>query len=210
MIASQQEIERALLDVRRAYRLLHRYQRAALDVAKYVGSQLGLSYRDGCPRFSNTAPRNGKNAFGCWAWDWLNFVHFDFNFYRNVGENREIGLTIMIVSDTGIYFGEPRDNAEPDDAAFAPAEYSKTKVGFLFFREWMEEWGHQLYAQDALRSFLGQEGVLPKILSDGGCIGKCYDFSQLSNEASTEAVITEVIQFANAGGFSLERIKKTA
>jgi len=117
---------------------------------------------------------------------------------------------MMLVSDTGIYLGETRDSTEPDDATFASAEASQTKVGFLFFREWREEWGHQLYTQDALRSFLGQEGALPKILTDGGCIGKCYDFSQLSNEASTEALITEVIQFANAGRFPVERIKKTA
>lgn len=41
------EIADALLDVRKSYRLLHDYQRAALDAASYIGNRLGLSYQGG-------------------------------------------------------------------------------------------------------------------------------------------------------------------
>ena len=51
MNISQKEIEKALVDVRKAYRLLHDYQQAVLDAAKYIGSRLGLELRRRLPVF---------------------------------------------------------------------------------------------------------------------------------------------------------------
>jgi hypothetical protein len=209
MNASIEEVERALLDVRRAYRLLHDYQRAALDAAKYVGSQLGFAYRDGYARFSAPAPKNGKNALGCWAWDWLNFVHFDLNFFRNIEGEKELGLSIMLFGDTGIYLGNARQDEEPDNSTFPAAEHSKTKVGFLLFRDWEDEWDGLFFGRDGMRRFLEQDGSMPEAISSTCVVGKCFDFSQLANEDSTERLITDLIQFAKTKGFTLERIKES-
>jgi hypothetical protein len=209
MNSSSHNVERALVDVRRAYRLLHDYQRAALDTAKYIGAQLGVTYRDGYPRFSDPAPKKGRNALNCWAWDWLNFVHFDLNFFKPLQQG-ELGLSIMFFSDTGIYSGEPSESADPNHLTFASVENSKTQVGFLLFPTWNDEWDRLLYDHDALRCFLQNDGKLPDALQLGGCIAKCFNFSQMSNQSATDEVITALIQFAEGAGHHLERIKKLA
>jgi hypothetical protein len=210
MTPSKTEISSVLVDVRRAYRLLYDYQSAALDAVKYVGSQLGFSYRDGYPRFSDAAPRRGKGAFDCWAWDWLNFVHFDFNFYRTTEATQELGLSIMLFSDSGFYISENQGAVKTDTTTFALAEHSETKIGFVLYRvqEWQEEWDELFYEKDAIRRFLQHDGDLHPEIRNSGAFGKCFDFAQLADETSTEAVITELIRTAEAHGFPLERIKK--
>jgi len=98
MSSSKVEIDQALLDVRKAYRLLHDYQRAALDAVKYIGSQLGFTYNGGSPRFSSCAPRPGKGQLNLWAWDWLNIVCHDFDFISESKEPEVLGLKIRLFS----------------------------------------------------------------------------------------------------------------
>ena len=201
------EIELALIDVRKAYRLLHDYQRAAMDAAKYIGAQLGFSYAGGWPRFSDCSPREGKGSLDNWAWDWLNLVFYEFYFEKEIGGNEFLCLSILSFGDTGYFISDSPAADRTDVATFAEAENSGTKVGFLLYRTWNEEF-NRFYDDKNVRRFLGNHGTVPEDLKETEILGKCCDFSRLADELSTEEVINELVRHAQSNGFPLERIKK--
>ena len=206
--SSQPEIERALVDVRRAYRLLHDYQRAALDAVNYLGAQLGLTYRGGWPKFSGCAPRNGRGSLDCWAWDWLNLVFYDFDFtWTAAGE--EFYLSVSLVSDTGYYLRQDPAAERTDVGAFAPAEVSATKVGFLLYRQWEDEYNRFKEDPEEFRRFFANDGELPEDIQAAGLVGKSADFSRLADQESADALIAELVHRARQHGYPLARIRKT-
>ena len=207
MSASTKEIDQALLTVRRAYRLLHDYQRAALDAAKYIGAQLGFTYDGGYSNFSNCAPRDGKGDLDNWSWDWLNLVFYDFTFTRKIGA-KEVHLSIWLFSDTGYFISDHTAAEHTDVTTFAPVENSGTQLGFLLYRVWNNAYDQFRYDKDGVRRFLENDGEVPGNLKDAGILGKCCDFSRLSDEASTDAVIGELVQLAKSSGFPLERVNR--
>lgn len=205
MNTSKLEIDSALVDVRRAYRLLHDYQRAALDAAKYVGIKTGFEYAGGYPLFSNCSPRNGKGILESWSWDWLNLFFYDFHFTRKVDGERTLNLSMWLFSDTGYYVSDDPAPVETDVSTFAPVEKSSTKIGFLMYLNWEPEFDELFYKnRDAIRTFLETNGELPAGLRNAGAFGKCYDFAQLSDEESAGQVIAELINLAAMHGYLLE------
>lgn len=196
------QIESALIDVRRSYRLIHDYQRAVLDAVKYVGAHLGLTYRGGYPLFSDCSPRNGKGALENWAWDWLNLVFYDFHFNNDIGKNH-FNLSIWVFSDTGFFMSNDPSAEQTDVATFAASESSETKVGFILYREWKDEYNQFHQTKADLRRFI-ESGQLPTLLSAGGVAGKSFPFSRLTNAESTDMLIDELIQWAKASGFPME------
>ena len=208
MSASTKEIDQALLDVRKAYRLLHDYQRAALDSAKYIGAQIGFTYSGGYSAFSDCTPRDGKGSLDNWSWDWLNLVFYDFHFTREIDENKVLNLSIWLFSDTGYFISDSAAAEQTDVATFAPVENSETKVGFLLYRDWRDELNQFPSDKDAVCRFVENDGELPSKLKVAGILGKCCDFSRLSDEVSTDTVIAELVHMAQSNGFPLERMNK--
>jgi hypothetical protein len=208
MNISTVKIDGALLDVRKAYRLLHDYQRMALDAAQYIGTQLGLTYMGGYPYFSNCAPRKGQGKLECWAWDWLNLMFYDFHFQREVAKGQWLNLSIWLFSDTGYFISDNQARDQTDVNTFVPAEKAETKVGFLLYQHWKPEYDQLRDNEEYLRRFLEHGGELPDLLKNGGVLGKCCNFSQLADEASTEAVIDGLVNLAQDGKLPLNRIKK--
>ena len=208
MNASMVKIDEALLDVRKAYRLLHDYQRMALDATKYIGTQLGLTYKGGYPYFSDCAPRDGKGSLDNWAWDWLNLMFYEFHFQREITKDQWLNLSIWLFSDTGYFVSDVRAREQTDVNTFVPVDKAGTKVGFLLYRHWKQEYYQLKDNPEYLRRFLEHEGELPGLLKDDGVLGKCCDFSQLADEASTEAVIDGLVKLAQDGELPLNRVKK--
>ncbi|HKW28845.1 MAG TPA: hypothetical protein VJT54_05885 [Verrucomicrobiae bacterium] len=208
MNVSTAKIDEALLDVRKAYRLLHDYQRMALDAAKYIGTQLELTYVGGYPCFSKCAPRDGKGSLDNWAWDWLNLMFYEFHFHREITKDQWINLSIWLFSDTGYFISDDRARNQTDVNTFLPVDKAGTKVGFLLYRDWKQEYYRLRDNEEYLRRFLEHEGELPELLKDGGVLGTCCDFSQLADEASTEAVIDGLVRLAQDGKLPLNRVKK--
>lgn len=198
------EIAAALLDVRRAYRLLHDYQRAALDAANYIGTQLGFAYTGGYSNFSDCAPRDGKGSLENWAWDWLNLYFHEFHFMRNGDSEEAINLSIWLFSDTGYYGSSHPEPDETDISTFAKAEESGTKVGFIFYREWREEY-NIAYDDEPVRVFLSEGGKLPLLLEKAGIRATLRDFSAVAGQQSADVLLGELIHFANSNGFPLSR-----
>jgi hypothetical protein len=207
--STTKEIDQALLDVRKAYRLLHDYQRAALDAASYIGAQLGFSYSCGYSNFSNCAPRDGKSVIfrNTWAWDWLNLVFYDFCFSKKIGE-KDFNFSIWLFSDTGYFVSDNPEADQTDVNSFAPVEHSGTKVGFIMYHTWNKELDQFHSDKEAVRRFLENNGELPQAHKDAGVFAMCCDFSCLSNDESTEEVIAELVKLAKSHDFPLERVKK--
>jgi len=215
----------ALIDVRKAYRLLYDYQRAALDVATYISVQLGFTpYWGGVPRFSDCSPRSEKGSLDCWAWDWLNLIFYEFRFGKYIGDDEELRFSILLFSDTG-YFISDTLNGEANEqkkevSSFAEVERSGTKIGFLLYksskadRKKIDDAKAQfllcnsIQSKDACRRFLENEGEVPTELQEVGFLGKCYDFSCFCDAASSDAIINELVSAAQLRGFPLERVNK--
>ena len=207
MNPSTQEIELALTDVRRAYRLLHDYQRTVLDTAKYVGTQLGFTYDGGYPNFSSCAPRDGRGHLGCSSWDWLNLVFYDFHFTRKTADGKVLNLSIWHFGDTGYFVSDNPAADKTDVSTFAPAVSSGTKIAMLIYSEWL--YGDFRYNKDQIKQFLISGCTLPAGMIAGGVIGKCVDFLRLAREVSTDEVIDEFVRQVQGQGISLERIRKS-
>lgn len=76
MTTTYEELNNALADVRRAYRLVHAYQRRVSDLMTQVDQTLsatGLSFVQWRPLFNKASPRTSTPFFsgGRWAWDML-------------------------------------------------------------------------------------------------------------------------------------------
>lgn len=89
-----------------------------------------------------------------------------------------------------------------------PAEISESKVGFLIYREWRDEFNSFKDSRTEVKRFLETEIELPPLLKAGGVLGKCCEFSRISDEDSADGLLNELIQFAQANGVPLERVAK--
>ena len=196
------EISSALRDVRAAYRLLHDYQRAAIDTAIYIGDQFGFRQNGGWPRFSNAAPQSGYFA-GKWAWDWLNMVFFEFHFLRGDANVGLQSLSVLLISDTGL-IGCARE-PEPAPGSFPPIDQSSTKVGILFSRG---HWKQLRFLDDPMRfrAFIESGTLVGGAENDVMIHGKCYDYADLLDEAHCSGVISDLLDYSRGTDLPLIRV----
>jgi hypothetical protein len=204
MTPSTASIEQALLDVRKAYRLLHDYQRMVMDSVDYIGKQLGLSYGGGWPKFSDPTPKAGKGGPEFWAWDWLNMVQYEFHFGRDLPTGGSLGLSMLLVSDTGYFCSDKEPVEKTNVLDFLPADRSQSKIGFVMSAKgWHPEF---MQTKAGMRTFIETGGDLPPECAAAGMVARCYDLSRLITEDSTNGLIDELISVATASGISLQRV----
>jgi len=209
MSSSKAEIDQALVDVRRAYRLLHDYQRAALDTVKYIGTRLGFVYSDGCANFSEGTPRGSRrDLLDCWSWDWLNLVFYDFTFTQDPEAKDPVRFAIWLFSDTGFFCSQESKPSQTDVSTFATPERSGTKIGFFIFRAWKSEYDGLKDDREQLRHFIETGGDLPRVFTEGGVVARCYDFSAVADQESTDKVISDLKELASNGRFLLNPVDR--
>lgn len=204
--ASTAAVEQALLDVRRAYRLIHDYQRMALDAVNHIGKQLGMTYAGGYPKFSDASPRPGKGELDFWSWDWLNLIFYEFHFTRTLPKGNLLRMSILLISDTACFDSGKEQRSDPSGGDFIAAEKSKTEIGFIISAK---NWPHPAFLHNnaGMKAFIESSGELPAEMSKEGVIGKCYPFSRLATENDTAALIEELISYANRCDIPLSRSK---
>jgi hypothetical protein len=193
------DLQPALLDVRRSFRLLYNYQRAAMDAASYIGNKLGFEYQGGYPKFSNSTPKASRGSLQNWAWDWLNMMFYEFHFLREVEGEPPLGLSMFLISDTGFFCSEQETPDKKDVAAFLPAEKSRTVVGFLLAPL---PWPGTAFIGDKekMKTFI-EQSKLPEVYRAQGAYAACHDFARVCDEASTDKLIEELI--AGAQGVNI-------
>ena len=197
---ARNKVRDALEDVRNAYRLLHNFQRLALDATKYIGDQLGLTFKGGYPHYSNRTPNAGNQNLTLWAWDWLNMYCYEFQFART--DETVITLSILLISDTGFFMGNHASKIET--SRFLPAEDSKTCIGFVMSNGAPTDTSFTGKSED-MKAFL-KDGKLPAEYERRGIVGLCYPFECLTSKASTDALIDKIVAESRVAGLALSRI----
>lgn len=201
-------IEASLLEVRKAYRLLHEYQRMVMDAASYVGQQLGFDYAGGYSKFSATAPGQGRGQLKNWAWDWLNFIEYEFHFTRR-REEGSMWLSILLISDTGYFCSKSEEADKRDVDSFLPVEEAGSKVGFLLSNtRWPEP--TFMRAKDGMKTFIEGSGELPLDFVKAGVIGRCWSLARLASEDEANRVVDDLVIAARENGIRLERVERKA
>jgi hypothetical protein len=197
------EPSQVFLDVRKAYRLLHDYQRMALDATNYIGKQLGLPYVGGWPKFSDASPKAGKGELDYWSWDWLNLVLYECHFSKVPMGTPGLKFSVLLISDTGYFCSEQESAEQTNVSDFLAVEQSRTMVGFIISGK---EWPHPAFLENKvqMKTFIETRGTLPSEYGAAGVIGKCYDFDRLVNQQETDALLRELIAFANGAGIPLK------
>lgn len=203
MSASQSQINHSLNNVRKALRLLHDYQRTALDAIGYVGRELGLNYHDSDSYFSDSNPKD----LGCWAWDWLPMMFYDVTFICGKGTSSPPRMTVWLLSDTGYFDSKDPTPEKTNVQTFSHAEESRTMLGFFFYREWKDEYDNLAEDRASMREFL-DKGRLPGNFTADGVVGMCADFSRITDVESADELVTELSELAKTGGFAIERVRK--
>lgn len=203
METNKSEIESVLSDVRRAYRLLHDYQRLALDSVAFIGRELRLTAVGGGPVFSDGAKIPG---FDRWAWDWLNLFAFRWVFGETTKEGTSVHLSILLLSDTASFLvGDTWKEPRVSDFQQS-AEQSETKV--LFFLCIGTE-----ATMVKIRDVVGKRSAVWALVSDlesarvelksSGIEMLSCNFASMSTQEGARCIVAELRQIAERSGIPL-------
>ena len=139
METTTENLSKALLDVRRAHRILYAYQRRMLDLAHFIQSKLDMPDFYGIKHFSKPIYGRSKGHtplniwHNMWAWDYL----YSYLFEYYLGE-KETGdklldykLSLIQYSDTGYFDKDGQKRCRISE--FGSEKESGSKL--LFFLE---------------------------------------------------------------------------
>jgi hypothetical protein len=202
------------LNVRKAYRLLHDYQRMVLDGVRYIEAQLDIPHKGGWTRFfSDEAVKDGNVDLGRSSWEWLPMMWYEFHFLKQIEPEKitpeYLVLSLFIISDTGWIEGDVKVEDIDDPFGYMPAEQSSSK--FIFILRKTNEWRENFPFIDKkvqMRDFIKEGGFLPDELLRKGYVGKCYHMSCLTSESEANKVVGDIIDFAKEKSWPLEYKKK--
>ena len=129
MTIAPNELVAALVDVRRAYRLLHAYHRRLLDILATVDDALvvgGLGF-DSWEPLNVDLPRRGTNKFfvNRWAWDFTPIYRVVSEWKSEPKSGTVRCVHIESIADTGY---DDSSDGEPNPACFSGAEESETQL----------------------------------------------------------------------------------
>ncbi|MEO8801793.1 MAG: hypothetical protein ABI375_00380 [Rudaea sp.] len=126
------EIEGLSLQLRRAYRLVHGYQRAIIDLSHEIMIRLGLDFFCWSPVFNDTPPRCTTDLSRKWSWDLLPGYSIYFA-YTTPGpiQPGSYMLILWAEADTGFSkLCEDTKRGEPDFAQLDAPEHCATNFRF--------------------------------------------------------------------------------
>lgn len=150
METTTENLSNALLDVRRAHRILYAYQRRMSDLAYFIKCKLGMPDFYGFKHFSNPIYGRSKGHsrlniwHDMWAWDYL--YSYLFEYYLGVqktsDEVYEYKFSLIQYSDTGYFDQDGQRRCRISE--FGSEKESSSKL--LFFLEYKPkdrnwEWG---------------------------------------------------------------------
>ena len=199
-----EKIDQALLDVRKSYRLLYDYQRRILDLVKFIKGKYRLKYEGGYPKFSKSAPRDGRGNLENWAWDWLSMYFYEFHFYPQKNGDNDTHFSAFLLNDTG-YFLSAKDERlhRKTLSGFADVEKSETKLiliaGHNYWDAWNGDWLDSEFT-------LSPSGV--KVEGERILLFKQYDLSDFSTEIGAVSKLKDFSQFCAKNGCTLQYFEK--
>lgn len=203
------QINDALVDVRKAYRLLHDYQRLAMDAAAYIGRQLDIPYSGGWSKYEARSPREGSGTLSQTPWCLLNMMFYEFHFKQVHEDGRQLLFSILLISDTGFFLSDVENPSKARTQEYAPAEQSRTCIGFLTSTN-SKQWQGPAFAWNPvqMKRFIQTGGELPEEYEAAGIFGKCCDFARISSEEETSRLIDELVREFSRKGVPLKRLER--
>lgn len=145
-IQTPEDLNKTLLNVRKAHRLIKEYQERILNFIFYTKEKFNMPSVKGIRRFCNPFS-NYQSGYGrlkvwkdMWSWDFL--YSYEFEYYFGVDstrmEGKEFALSIFQISDSGFYKSKS-DNGN-DISTFLSPEESESLFMFVFEVSENEEW----------------------------------------------------------------------
>lgn len=147
MATTTENLSKALLDVRRAHRILYAYQRRMSDLAYFIKRKLDMPKFRGFKHFSRPISKSSGYLtiwHDMWAWDYLYSYLFEYYLgeQKTSDEAYEYKLSLIQYSDTGYFDQDGQKRGRISE--FGSEEESSSKL--LFFLEYKPkdrnwEWG---------------------------------------------------------------------
>lgn len=168
-------LEKVLIDVRTAYRLLHDYQRRLLDIVISIRDGYNRNYFQSQPKFSDRTPSKNDKHLDRWSWDWLNLYYTEFKFDSYSDGQNEHHFGIFLISDDGYYRNELIEKKE------SRWEEQKNKIFYGSDRVETQKFAHPAESDSKLILVAGVNIYKPE-----GVYGNSFNLPQfiLSSEQS--------------------------
>jgi hypothetical protein len=199
-----ENINQVLLDVRKSYRLLYEYQRKMLDIVKFVKGKYRLDYEGGYPKFSKSAPGEGRGNLENWAWDWLSMYFYEFHFYPQKHGDNLTHFSIFLLNDTGYFLTKKeKDIHRKTLSAFADVEKSESKLILIAGHNQWDAWNADWLD---IEFTLSPSGV--KREADKSLLFKQYNVADFANEAGAVFCLKDFSAFCAESGCTLKYFEK--
>jgi len=195
------DINDAMRDVRKAFRLLYSYQCKIRDLMRFISALVSRNCEYGYSRFSHSRSHKTATPLDYWIWDWLGMYFYEFKFEDTSIGNDKYSFSIWLVSDTGFFDKEPQGSKPKGKARlnlenYASTDESATKLIFAATKnasmdDFSDFYINQRKDSDAEYS----RRIANKIL-----LCKSYDISSFINEAETRKTVADFIAFCGKNG----------
>jgi|GEM_PF-2419462 hypothetical protein len=127
-----EKMEKALIDVRKAFRLLQVYQKAIFSLVGKIEANLGLIFDSWRPKYFRKPCKRSKKPYERYAWDFLPGYDTCFLFeVRNSVVNENWVLEVQVSADSSNYL---EVNGQPDPREFEAPENCKPFIQFSGFK----------------------------------------------------------------------------
>ena len=201
-------VHEALIDVRKAYRLLADYQRKVLDLVGFIGDSFGRNYSGGYSKYGAPTPRNGQGRLDRWSWDWLTMYFYEFHFGTEKVANDDIVFSVFVVSDTG-YYNEKYNNQRLDKREterFTNPKESETKLIFLIGKN---KWQHQgIFSENFNKPEFIMENEGVESDENGKMIFKSYLLTDFVNQNKAEEKLKDFEMYCKENNIDFKLQKK--
>lgn len=200
---TQKEINDALVDVRKAHRLIYQYQKRVIDIIYYIRERYSMPQFAGVRRFCNTI--NYKQGLkeeydvkmlrlerNMWGWDFLYSYLFEFYLGTKKFSKKEISFSIIEASDSGFYQSKQTNKHQTNISSFSDVEESETCLIFVFESVTSKKNDYVWDMDNAIQKLLEVEiEIITKTTEDNYFIAKKYNLTDFVDQSSTDKVIEE-------------------
>ncbi len=196
------ELQQALLDVRKAQRLLVAFHQRILPVIQKIGEDLDCNFDYWYPVNNGPTPKGNTNPFNRWYWDYSSLSDAIFFFLPENTESRNSApkgawaLTIRLQTDTGISdsFAQKSRNWDALDVKPSP-ETSQTQLVVSAFRSTQdtnENWAWWNMFKNEKHQFKG--GLVTGSYKNCEVLTQFIPVKDLMTEESVDSLINEFKQ----------------
>lgn len=182
----ENSMEKSLIEVRKAYRLLFDYQSRILDLMSFIEGKIDFNFNGGWPTFTNTTPRAGGGSLDKWAWDWLNMYYYQFYFGEKKIEEKVIRFSIAHMADSGFFENHNQHTDKINLKKYKNVEESSSKLIFVIGSDmwnWGDNWNDEVFTTEPQGDKKDENG--------GQLIFKSYGLEKFASEESAIATLKD-------------------